>query len=143
VHVPETPTQAAQAVAVEDFDFDAAIEAHRAWKLKLRRAISSEEKLDVATIARDDCCALGQWIHGPGGHHHGNNPRFGALRDKHRDFHQSVGEIARKINRGRHEDAEALLGTGSSFTALSTDIVSVLNRFKSEVGGKRKMRRAA
>ncbi len=130
-------------VAVENFDFDAAIEAHRAWKLKLRRAISSQEKLDIATISRDDCCALGKWIHGPGGHRHGRNPRFGDLKAKHRDFHLSVGEIARKINRGRHDDAENLLGTGSSFTALSTDIVSVLNRFKNEVHGKRRMRDAA
>lgn len=135
--VTEASSEESRAVAVEDFDFDAAIEAHRAWKMKLRRAISSQEKLDIATIARDDCCALGRWIHGPGGHRHGRNPNFGALRDKHREFHHSVGEIARKINRGRHEDAENLLGSGSAFTALSTDIVSVLNRFKSEIGGRR------
>lgn len=35
---------------------------------------------------------------------------------------------------GRHNDAERLLGGGSAFTALSTRIVSELNRFKSEVG---------
>ena len=134
---------AAAAAPAEDFDFDAAIEAHQAWKMKLRRAISSQEKLDIDTISRDDCCALGKWIHGPGGHHHGHAPRFGELKDKHREFHRSVGMIARKISQGRSNDAERLLGSGSAFTALSTDIVSVLNRFKGEVGGKGKLRRAA
>ena len=129
--------------AVEDFDFDAAIEAHQAWKMKLRRAISSQEKLDIDTISRDDCCALGKWIHGPGGHHHGQALRFGELKDKHREFHRSVGMIARKITQGRSEDAERLLGTGSAFTALSTDIVSMLNRFKGEVGSKGKVHRKA
>lgn len=124
-------------VDVEGFDFDAAVEAHRAWKIKLRRAISGQEKLDVGTISRDDCCALGKWIHGPGGHRHGHNRRFGELKDKHRAFHLSVGDIAKTINRGQHDDAERLLGSGSAFTALSTDIVSVLNRFKGEVGAGR------
>lgn len=131
------PAQIARAdadTAVENFDFDAAIEAHRAWKMKLRHAISSHEQLDVDTISRDDCCALGKWIHGPGGRRHGKAPRFGELKSQHREFHQSVGEIARKINMGRHNDAERLLGGGSAFTALSTRIVSELNRFKSEVG---------
>ncbi|MFN3715152.1 MAG: CZB domain-containing protein [Thiobacillus sp.] len=137
-----TLTAAADAPA-EDFDFDAAIKAHQAWKMKLRRALSSQEKLDIDTISRDDCCALGKWIHGPGGHQHGHMPRFGELLEKHREFHRSVGNIARKISQGRSEDAERLLGSGSAFTALSTDIVSVLNRFKKEVGGKGKLRRAA
>ena len=137
--LPETALAVEPVVAtagqesVEDFDFDAAIEAHKAWKMKLRRAISNREQLDIATVSRDDCCALGKWIHGPGGHRHGHHARFGDLRDKHRSFHQSVGEIARKINLGRHDDAERLLGSGSSFTAMSTDVVSVLNRFKREV----------
>ena len=133
----EEPVQARTETNVDQFDFDAAIEAHRAWKMKLRRAISNEEKLDVDTVSRDDCCALGKWIHGPGGHRHSKHPRFGELQNKHRDFHRSVGEIARKINLGRHDDAERLLGTGSSFTALSTDVVSVLNRFKREISGGR------
>ena len=139
--------QAAMAEAADtpaaDFDFDAAIEAHQAWKMKLRRALASQEKLDIDSISRDDCCALGKWIHGPGGHHHGHAPRFAELTDKHREFHRAVGTIARKISQGRSEDAERLLGSGSAFTALSTDVVSMLNRFKGEAGGKGKMRRAA
>ena len=126
-----------------DFDFDAAIEAHQAWKMKLRRALASQEKLDIDSISRDDCCALGKWIHGPGGHHHGHAPRFGELKDKHREFHRAVGLIARKISQGRSDDAERLLGSGSAFTALSTDVVSVLNRFKGKEGVKGKLRHAA
>ena len=52
---------------VTDFDFDKAIEAHRQWKVRLRKAISGRDTLDSDTICRDDQCPLGKWIHGPGG----------------------------------------------------------------------------
>lgn len=48
------------------FDFDNAVEAHRAWKVKLRHAIAAKEHLDAATICKDDQCALGKWLHGDG-----------------------------------------------------------------------------
>jgi methyl-accepting chemotaxis protein len=128
--VATAPVQAVSAPLSGTFDFDAAIEAHRAWKIKLRNAISHHEKLDVGTISRDDCCPLGKWIHGPGGHHYGSKPRFVELQNKHRDFHRAVGTIAQSINDGQHANAEKLLGAGSAFTTISTDIVSVLTRFK-------------
>jgi methyl-accepting chemotaxis protein len=59
--------RAAATVNVTDFDFDKGIEAHRQWKVKLRRAIEEREQLDAETICRDDRCPLGQWIHGVGG----------------------------------------------------------------------------
>ena len=45
-------------------DLNEAIQAHSEWKMKLRSAIQSRTQLDAATIARDDCCALGKWLHG-------------------------------------------------------------------------------
>ena len=45
-------------------DFNEAIKAHSDWKMKLRSAIQAQTTLDAATIARDDCCVLGKWLHG-------------------------------------------------------------------------------
>ena len=37
-----------------DFDFDKAIEAHRQWKVRLRKAIAERTHLDAQAICRDD-----------------------------------------------------------------------------------------
>ena len=36
------------------------------WKTTLRNAALHGGELDVETIKRDDCCALGKWLHGDG-----------------------------------------------------------------------------
>ena len=113
-----------------DFDFDAAIEAHRAWKVKLRSAISRKEQLDAATIARDDCCPLGKWIHGNGGHRYGSKPRFTELLERHRDFHSAAGDVARTINQGQYDQADRMLGSGSAFSSRSNEVSTVLTNIK-------------
>jgi methyl-accepting chemotaxis protein len=117
-------------VAVADFDFDKAIEAHRQWKVKLRKAISDHEKLDSDSICRDDQCPLGKWIHGPGGVQWGGRPTFVELLNKHAEFHQAAGNVARQINAGQFTQAERLIGAGSSFAQVSTEVATILARAK-------------
>ena len=44
-------------------DLDQAIAKHAEWKFMFRSAIFKKETLDVNSIARDDCCELGKWLH--------------------------------------------------------------------------------
>ncbi|MEQ1685259.1 MAG: methyl-accepting chemotaxis protein [Burkholderiaceae bacterium] len=113
-----------------DFDFDKAIEAHRQWKVKLRKAIADHDKLDAETICRDDQCPLGKWIHGAGGTRWAGRPLFVELLGKHADFHTAAGSVARTINAGQYSDAERLIGSGSAFSQCSTDVSSILARAK-------------
>ena len=113
-----------------DFDFDKAIEAHRAWKVKLRKAISDHEKLDAATICLDNQCPLGKWIHGPGGSQWGSRPTFVELLNKHAEFHQTAGAVAQQINAGQYAQAEQLIGSGSRFAQVSTEVSTILTRAK-------------
>jgi methyl-accepting chemotaxis protein len=129
------PTGAALAVTevathVDDFDFDAAIQAHRQWKVKLRKAIADHDKLDADSICRDDRCPLGQWVHGPGGVAWGHRPLFSDLVEKHAEFHQTAGAVARQINAGRYGDAERLIGSGSRFSDISTEVTTLLTKAK-------------
>jgi len=113
-----------------DFDFDQAIEAHRAWKVKLRTAIQRKEQLDAATICRDDRCPLGKWLHGAGGRQYGSRPRFVELVDKHRGFHESAGAIAQLINQHRYGEATRLMDSGSAFAENSTAVAMTLSGIK-------------
>jgi methyl-accepting chemotaxis protein len=115
---------------VADFDFDKAIEAHRQWKVKLRKAIAERDTLDSDTICRDDQCPLGKWIHGPGGAQWGTRPSFVELMEKHADFHQTAGTVAQQINAGRYAEAERLIGAGSRFAQASTEVATILARAK-------------
>ena len=132
--LPATPSAAPSfggaETSVEHFDFDAAIEAHRQWKVRLRAAISERTRLDADTICRDDRCPLGRWIHGPGGARWGQKPDFSALRDKHRAFHEVAGTVARQINAERYDEAERMIGAGSRFAEVSTEVTVALGRAK-------------
>lgn len=121
---------AARSETIADFDFDKAIEAHRQWKVKLRKAIADREKLDANLICRDDQCPLGKWIHGPGGRRWGSKPSFTELTKHHANFHIAAGEVARKINAGQFVDAERLVSSGSRFAQISTDVSTLLTKAK-------------
>jgi len=123
-------TVAAESGAHADFDFDKAIEAHRQWKVKLRKAIADRENLDADTICRDDQCPLGKWIHGSGGVQWGTRPNFVALLDKHAEFHQTAAGVARQINAGQYAQAEQLIGAGSRFAQVSTEVATILTHAK-------------
>ena len=120
----------AETVVSDDFDFDAAIGAHRQWKVKLRKAIAGHETLDAQTICLDDRCPLGRWIHGPGGKRWGSRPTFSELLGKHAEFHSEAGAVARKINAGDYADAERLIGSGSRFASVSNEVCTLLTRAK-------------
>ena len=45
-------------------DLDLAVARHTEWKTRLLAAISNNETLNTATIAKDTCCDLGKWRHG-------------------------------------------------------------------------------
>jgi methyl-accepting chemotaxis protein len=123
-----TAADAADAAVVDGFDFGKAIEAHRAWKVRLRKAIADQERLDAETLCRDDRCPLGQWLHGEGGRRWGSRPSFVDLLRKHAEFHQEAGGVAKRINDGRYEDAERLIGSGSRFAQVSTEVTALLTR---------------
>ena len=117
-------------VMVTDFNFDQAIEAHRQWKVRLRKAIAEHAQLDADTICRDDQCPLGKWLHGAGGQRWGSKPGFVNLLDKHAQFHQVAGNVARQINAGSMAEAERLIGSGSQFAQVSTEVCTLLTRAK-------------
>ncbi len=101
-------------------DLNNAIQKHAEWKVKLRSAISKHEQMDVATLARDDCCELGQWLHRDA------KARFGKLSahadcvQKHQVFHDEVAKVATAVNAGRYTQAENMLGASTGFYRASS-----------------------
>ncbi|MDR3371541.1 methyl-accepting chemotaxis protein [Rhodoferax sp.] len=114
---------------LEGIDVDGIIDGHRQWKVKLRQAIENGDKVDVATLSRDDCCGLGKWIYGDGQRLSGR-ASFTALIDKHAQFHQVAGQVGQLINERRYEQAEDALAPNTPFTKATSEVVLVLSAAK-------------
>lgn len=117
------------AALVEGVDVDAIIDAHRQWKVKLRQAIEDGSTVDVATLSRDDCCALGKWIYADG-KRLSQRPNFVELVGRHRHFHNVAGGIGALINQKRMREAEDALAPGTVFAQATADVVSTLSAAK-------------
>ncbi|MEE9334607.1 MAG: methyl-accepting chemotaxis protein [Granulosicoccaceae bacterium] len=118
------------AIDTSNFDFDAAIEAHRHWKVKLRKAIAHHEHLDADAICRDDACALGQWIHSANCQLLGNKPLYQSLLQTHARFHQVAAGIAQTINASDFTTAKQQIRSGSTFSQVSNEVCTILTQSK-------------
>jgi len=93
-----------------DVDFDAIIDAHQAWKQKLRGAIGGgeERKLNPDDVCKDNQCALGKWIYGAG-REFAAVPEYEPLRLTHAEFHVCAADILRHAQKGNKDEANAML----------------------------------
>jgi methyl-accepting chemotaxis protein len=117
-------------------NLDNAIKAHADWRTKLRAAAQKGEKMDAATIGRDDCCDLGKWLHGPGKSKCGAKPSFVSLVSAHQGFHIEAGKVAQTINQGNLEAAEQMLGSNTGFSTASSNVTRLIVQLRSECTGK-------
>ena len=117
-----------------DIDLDEAIQAHGEWKTKLRDACLSRERLDSATISRDDCCKLGIWLHGKARHDYRKLSGYLDCVKKHVVFHREAGKVAEVINNGEYAAAEALLDTGERYACVSSEVCQAILALKQEAG---------
>ena len=113
-------------------NFDDAIKAHSDWKMKLRTAIMAKAKLDATTIARDDNCILGKWLHGESAATYGKLLCFGDCKRLHAAFHQEASKVAAVINAGKYAQAETMLGSGTPYATASNAVVGAITALKRE-----------
>lgn len=115
-------------------DLSKAIDKHAEWKLKFRAAIQKKEQMDAVTIAMDNCCDLGKWLHGDGRSRLGALAAHGECLTKHAAFHAEAGKVARTINAGKLAEAEAMLGVGTPYALASSAVGVAINKLKKEAG---------
>lgn len=100
-----------------------AIDAHQRWKGRLEKYLdgASEEMLEIATVSRDNCCALGQWIYSEGKSRFGTIDEYEQLRHTHAQFHLAAGEILLEHQSGNTEKARQMLA-GSEYRRTSNRV---------------------
>ncbi|MDE2369718.1 MAG: CZB domain-containing protein [Burkholderiales bacterium] len=108
--------------------------AHTEWKVKLRMAIAKREDTDAATISRDDCCALGKWLHGEAKSRYSQLKAYSTCLSQHAAFHREAGAVAATINRKDYAKAEKMLDAGSPYATVSSSVISAILGLKKEAG---------
>lgn len=103
-------------------NLDNALQEHIDWKVKFRNAIVKQGQMDTETIAKDNCCELGKWLHGEGKFEYISLSSYATVLSKHAAFHIEAGEIASLINAKKYIEAEALLCGDSPFTVISNEV---------------------
>lgn len=112
----------------------AAVSAHGAWKARLlQAAIAGSSDLDPATVARDDACGLGAWLHHDSSTSERQSPHFAGIRDNHATFHRRAADIVRDATSSRRAEAMTALAFGGPFDVLSTDLISAINAWREEL----------
>lgn len=113
-------------------DLNEAIKAHADWKMKLRTAISAHTTLDADTIAKDNCCMLGKWLHGESRARFGTLPAHHECMRQHALFHKEAGKVATSINQHKYSEAEQMLVSGSPYALASNAVVIAIGALKRE-----------
>ncbi len=115
-------------------DLSTAIQKHAEWKTKFRSAMMKQEQLDVATIAKDNCCDLGKWLHGEAKAQFGQLGSHTDCIKKHAEFHTEAAKVAVEINNKDYSKAETMLGMGTTYSAASNAVGGAILRLKKEIG---------
>jgi methyl-accepting chemotaxis protein len=111
-------------------DFDGAVAAHSAWKAKLGKYLRNPDKsLNAASIAMDDQCALGQWLHGEG-RKYSSDPEFSELKKEHANFHLAASNLVKRADLGENVSEDATLGANSPYAKLSSHVVQLIIKVK-------------
>jgi len=124
---PAAPSRALPAARPgSDVDFDAIMEAHQAWKQKLRNAIAggSELQLDPNEVCKDNVCALGKWIYSAGKEFE-HLEEYEPLRRNHASFHVCAADILKKAQSGDRDGASSML-TGDFFDLSNRTIQNIV-----------------
>lgn len=84
-----------------------ALDAHTAWTHRLQDKIdgSSSEDLDIAKVAADGNCPLGQWIHGDAKQHFHHMVEYEELKRVHANFHLDCGKVLNDVQNGDGSEA--------------------------------------
>lgn len=107
-------------------DFDEAIKAHSAWKLKLSTYLRKPDgSLKPNEVQLDNKCALGQWIYGEGAKW-STLSEYTSLKNEHSRFHKAAAEVIKKADSGQDTNEDTALGSKSEFASASNNVVSAI-----------------
>jgi hypothetical protein len=129
--LPPSNTSTADEEEVAGLNFRTAIEVHQKWKARLQTVIDGDvaDVLSVEDVSRDDICALGKWLHGPGDAKYGTESSFKTLQTNHAHFHQCAGKVLQNALSGNKAEAQAALKSGDFAQASQVVVMDLAQMY--------------
>lgn len=117
-----------------EFSFEEAIQAHLKWRGRLRNYVTgkSSESLKSQDVCKDNNCALGKWIHGPGSENK-HLKSYQSLKENHAQFHIAAGDVVAAIERNNSQRAHALLGENSVFERQTQATIDAISKLQNDL----------
>jgi methyl-accepting chemotaxis protein len=113
-------------------NWDQAIAAHAAWKMKLASYVKKPDgSLKAAEVASDCRCELGKWITTEATKY-AVMEDFKVLKAEHARFHKVASEIVRRADAGEDVSEEIAVGAHSEFRKSSTSVVNAIVAMRSK-----------
>lgn len=126
---------------VDTRTLESAICTHLEWRDRLEELFAMEvaDRLQADQVARNDFCALGQWLHGEGEQVCGQQPAFVRLKEAHAEFHRLTGALVSQAQSGDAAGARVKLGE-PAYLAASWRVVEAIADLSAAVGAAGKNR---
>jgi hypothetical protein len=113
-------------------NIDEALAKDGELKAKLLAAIAGKNQLDTRALAKVDTCMLGNWLHGEAERSCVFVKSYRPCVDAHAAFHAEVEKVARQINLGEYEKAEAMLANGSPCAKAFVTMLAAVMQLKKD-----------
>ena len=106
--------------------FNALIEAHEEWKLKLINQINQGQMTDdFDAIMNSHLCELSQWVNDVGGRY-SYLTAFKIMRSAHEEFHSIAGELAAHVKACNFAKVRELMSHGGTLRQSSNKLITAL-----------------
>ncbi len=115
----------------------AAIQAHIAWKAKIRDFLKGSLKLDADTVADPTLCAFGKWLYG-GAENVMSTSELVEIKAHHKTFHEVVANIVRLHEQHRESEVAEAMKIGGAFQTMSETLVNRLLELQKRVGNQQR-----
>jgi len=104
-------------------EIEKAIEAHGAWKKKLRDAIDTgTSESTPEKVSQDNNCSFGKWLHERIDPEAKNDPHYPSAVELHAKFHKEAGKILALALDGKKDDATKGIAIGSDFYTATNEL---------------------
>jgi hypothetical protein len=108
-----------------------AIDAHAQWKERLSSAIDKgTSDFDPEVVKLPDRCEFGKWLYGDMvSDDIKNTEHYAKAETLHSKFHEQAAKVLVSALEGNKEEAQQLMGPGSEFDQLSSELTDILNEW--------------
>jgi methyl-accepting chemotaxis protein len=110
-------------------EITAAINAHGAWKERLKTAIETgKSEFTPDTVSPDSNCAFGKWLYSLSGADT-QTPNYAEVKELHAKFHKVAADVLKTALDGKKEEAAKKMELQSDYVQTSSSLILAMGRW--------------